>query len=144
MLVCSVSQLRRRASIAADLAETAAALDAPGTGNVVFATLVDDPASVLDRVDAYLGQIMKEVASATATVNAGLTYAARVDEAVTAIALVSGAVPAVITAAVTEAASAVDNVTGSTTATVSFYGVLALDGPIMPANPQPTVIIIEG
>src|SRR5580765_1046228 len=72
MLVCSVSQRGRRAAIAADVAEAAAALDAPGTGNVVFATLVDDPASVGEIVDAYLGEIMLEAASASVIVDAGL------------------------------------------------------------------------
>jgi hypothetical protein len=72
VLVCSVSQLARRSAIAADVAEAAAALDAPGTGNVVFATLVDDPASVGEIVDAYLGAIMLEAASAGEAVDAGL------------------------------------------------------------------------
>src|SRR4029077_12986390 len=85
MLVCNVSLLRRRAAIAADVAEAAAALDAPGTGNVVFATLVDDPASVGDRVDAFLGQIMREAASAADSVSWGITYAAIVAEAASAL-----------------------------------------------------------
>jgi hypothetical protein len=106
VLVCSVSLSQRRAAIAADIAETAIALDAPGTGNVVFATLVDDPASVGDHIDAYLGQIMREAASAAATVNAGLTYAAAVAEAVTAADHASGSVPTVWSAAVVEAATA--------------------------------------
>lgn len=84
MLVCNVIQSRRRAAIAADIAEAAAALDAPGTGNVVFATLVDDPASVGEHVDAFLGQIMREAASATATVNAGFAYAVAIAEAAAA------------------------------------------------------------
>jgi hypothetical protein len=106
MLVCSVSQLRRRAAIAADIAESAAAVDAPGTGNVVFAALVDDPASVGDHVDAFLGQIMREAANASATVNAGLTYAASIVEAVTAADHASGSMPTVWSAAVVEAATA--------------------------------------
>jgi hypothetical protein len=106
MLVCNVSLLRRRAAIAAELAEAAAALDAPGTGNVVFATLIDDPASVRDRVDAYLGEIMLEAASAAAIVNAGVVYAVAIDEAVTAVSAQSVHVPAVLSAAVLEAATA--------------------------------------
>jgi hypothetical protein len=106
MLVCSVSQLQRRAAVAADIAEAATAADSPGTGNVVFATLVDDPAAVGDRVDAYLGEIMRETASAAATVNAGLAYAAAIAEAVTAAELLSGVVPAVLTAAMSEASTA--------------------------------------
>jgi hypothetical protein len=104
MLVCNVSQLHRRAAIAADLAEAAAAVDAPGTGNVVFATLVDDPASVGEHVDAFLGQIMLETASAGSTVSAGLAYAAAIVEAVTAVDVSSAAVPLVVV----EAATATD------------------------------------
>lgn len=143
MLVCNVSLLRRRAAIAADVAEAAAALDAPGTGNVVFATLVDDPASVRDRVDAFLGQIMLEEASAAATVNAGLAYAVRVDEAAFAAELLTGAVPAPQSAAIAEAASAADTLDASKAAGSRFEGVLALDGPII-ANPAPTVIYLDG
>jgi len=71
MLVCSVSLARRQRAIAADIAEAALAADSPGTGNIVFATLVDDPASVGEMVDAYLGEIMVEAASAADTVDAG-------------------------------------------------------------------------
>ena len=64
MLVCNVSMRPQRLAIAADVAEIATAADTLGTGNIVFATLVDDPASVNDNVDAYLGEIMLEAASA--------------------------------------------------------------------------------
>lgn len=145
MLVCSVSLKAPRtgsAAITASLTETATALDSLGTGNVVFATLVDDPASILDRVDAYLGEIMKEAASAAATINAGLVYAVRVDEAVTAREVSSVFTPA--TGAVVETVSAAAVVDATKIAGSRFEGVLALDGPIMPARPQPTVIGIEG
>lgn len=120
MLVCNVSQSARRAAIAADLAEAAAARDSPGTGNVVFATLVDDPASVGDHIDAFLGQIMREAATAAATVNAGLVYAVAVVEAVTAADHASGAVPTVWSAAVVEAATAA----ATQSATASAGGVM--------------------
>jgi hypothetical protein len=106
MLVCNVSLSRRRASIAASVAEVAAALDAPGTGNVVFATLVDDPANVRDRVDAFLGQIMLEAASAAAAVSAGLVYAATITEAATAADTVASVLP--ISGTVAETVSAAD------------------------------------
>jgi hypothetical protein len=108
MLVCNVSLLRRRAAIAAAVAEITAAVDATATGNVVFATLVDDPASVGDRVDAYLGEIMLEAASAAATVNAGVTYAVAVVEAATPTAVVSASfyVPGVFAVTVVETAAA--------------------------------------
>jgi hypothetical protein len=141
MLVCNVSQLARRAAIAVDLAEAAAALDSPGTGNIVFATLVDDPASVGDHIDAFLGQIMVEAANAATTVNAGLVYRVSIFEAVSAADTSSS--PRAIAAAVVEVASAAALVDASTAAGAAFYGVLALDGPIMPTTPQPTVIYIE-
>jgi hypothetical protein len=108
MLVCNVSRRARRAAVAAAIAETASALDAATTGNVVFATLVDDPASVRDSVDAYLGEIMLEAASAAAVVNAGLVYAVVVAEAVTAADVPSATVPAILSATITEAAAAAD------------------------------------
>jgi len=85
MLVCNVAIRPPRTAIAAGIAEAAAALDSPGTGNVIFATLIDDPASVGDLVDAYLGEIMLEAASADTVLDAGLAYAAAIDEAATAI-----------------------------------------------------------
>jgi hypothetical protein len=99
MLACNVSLLRRRAAIAAELAEAAAAVDTLGTGNVVFATLVDDPASVNETVDAFLGEIMLEAA--------------------TAIDTLSATIPAVLAADVAEAATAADAQDGT-------IGVLAI------------------
>jgi hypothetical protein len=111
MLVCNVSLLRRRASIAAELAESAAARDAPGTGDVVFATLVDDPASVGDHIDAYLGEIMLEAANAAATVTAGLAYARAVSEAASAADLLSSSVPIAGTVAETAAGNSTQDAT---------------------------------
>jgi hypothetical protein len=86
MLACSISQRAPRAAIAADLFEVAAAADANTTGNIIFATLVDDPASVDEIVDAYLGEIMLEAASAVDTLSASVpaVLAADVVETVTA------------------------------------------------------------
>jgi len=92
MLVCNVSLRPPRAGIAADILEAIAATDATASGQVVFATLVDDPANVRDTVNAYLGEIMLEAASASATVTAGSAYAAAIDEAVTAAATQNGTV----------------------------------------------------
>lgn len=85
MLVCNVSLRPSRRAIAAGLAEIAAATDNPGSGQVVFATLVDDPASVGEIVDAYLGEIMLEAASAADNVTAGSVFAGAIDESVTAL-----------------------------------------------------------
>jgi hypothetical protein len=106
MLVTNVSLRPSRAGIAAEIVEAGEALDAATTGNVVFATLVDDPAAVRETVDAFLGEIMVEAASAAATVNAGLAYAAAIVEAAAANDISLTSVP--ITAAVTETTTAAD------------------------------------
>lgn len=84
MLACNVSLLQRRAMVVAELAEAAAAVDTLGTGNIVFATLVDDPAAVMESVDAFLGEIMLEAASASDAIDAGLAYTAAIAEPATA------------------------------------------------------------
>lgn len=124
MLVCNVSLRPPRAGIAVEIVEALEAGDATATGQVVFATLVDDPASVRDTIDAYLGEIMVEAASAAATVNAGLVYAVALDEAVIAADVLSGAVPAVISATVTEAASAADAPDATVTASAARSAML--------------------
>jgi hypothetical protein len=85
---------------------------------------------------------MVEAASASSAVNAGLVYRVTVVEAATAADASSS--PQAIAAAVVEAASASALVNASKTAGAAFEGILALDGPIMPRVPQPTVIYIEG
>lgn len=80
---------------AAELTEQVTATDAPDIEHVVFDTLVDDPASANEILDAYLGETMFEAASATDVLTTGIAYSAAVDEAVTAIdaqdGIVSGA-----------------------------------------------------
>jgi hypothetical protein len=94
MLVCNISLRPRRSAIAAGLVETALAMDGLTTGNVVFATLVDDPASVGETVDAYLGQIMLEATSAVDVVDGGFVgiYTGSITEAATAADTLNGAV----------------------------------------------------
>lgn len=75
MLVCNVSLRAPRRAIAADLAEAAAASDASTTGSVLFEALVDDPAAVTDIIDAYLGSITLEAASASDAADATVTAA---------------------------------------------------------------------
>ena len=91
MLVCNVSLRPARGAISATIAEAGTAADVTTVGTV-FAGLVDDPASALDTLDGYLGEIMLEAASASATVTAGSAYAAAIDEAVTAAATQNGTV----------------------------------------------------
>ena len=84
MLVCNVSLRPVRSKIAADIAEVTAAIDATTTGNIEFATLVDDPASVGEFVDAYLGEIMVEAASAADVLDGGFMQAGEIVEAANA------------------------------------------------------------
>jgi hypothetical protein len=119
MLVCNISLRAPRAAISVGIVEAATAVDATATGNVIFATLVDDPANVRDVVDAYLGEIMLEVASADATVTAGIVYGAAVIEEATAIATADGARgPTAIAAAVDEAAAAAEVVDAAITVVI--------------------------
>jgi hypothetical protein len=97
MLVCSVSLRPPRRAIAAELAEATTAADATATGNIIFATLVDDPASVRETVDAYLGEIMVEAASASDTLSSGTVFAADIVEAPTAADTVDATAGAVST-----------------------------------------------
>lgn len=97
MLVCNVSLRPPRRAISSEIAEAATAVDALGTGNIVFATLVDDPASVRETVDAYLGEIMIEAASADAVADAGFFYGATINEAATAADTQSAIIPPAFT-----------------------------------------------
>jgi hypothetical protein len=110
--------------VLAEVAETAVAADSTGAG-MVFAALIDDPASASDRVDGFFGDIMLEAASAADAVNAGLSYLTRVDEAGFAADTLSIVVP--ITGTVTEAATAADlsSTTLATTAAVTETGTAA-------------------
>jgi hypothetical protein len=70
---------------AAELTEQVTATDTPDIEHVVFDTLVDDPASANEILDASLGSLLMEAANASDTVDlAGATYAAPIDEAMTA------------------------------------------------------------
>jgi hypothetical protein len=91
MLVCNVSMRPRGRAVAAELAESAVADDASSAG-VLFPALVDDPASALDTVDAFFGDIMLEAASAADTVVGGFAYDAAVAETTTAISAEDGSV----------------------------------------------------
>src|SRR4051794_11926960 len=115
MLICNVSLRPPRRAISSEISEAAAAADATATGNVVFATLVDDPASVGDIVDAYLGEIMLEAASADTVADAGLVYVATIDEAIFAVDVWGGAVPAVYAGAIIETMTAVDLINANIT-----------------------------
>ena len=121
MLVCNVSQLKRRTAIVADIAEAAAASDVSTQGHVVFATLVDDPANVLDRVDAFRGSILIEAATAASTVDAGLRYISAMAESVTATDTESG----IVVRVVIEAASASDTSSATTSSAAWTPGSLA-------------------
>ena len=126
MLVCNVSLRPPRSAIAADVAEITAAVDALTTGNVVFATLVDDPASVGDIVDSYLGEIMLEAASANAAVDGAISYSygVGIDEAMTALDVLDGSIGAPMSA---EAAAFLARTSGLDTTHTNAYTAL-IDG----------------
>lgn len=94
MLVCSVSLRPKRLVVAAEIVEAAVALDANTIGNIVFAALVDAPAAVDEIVDAFLGEVMLEAATALDTVD--------------------GAIPGFSTGDIVETASATDTQSGAT------------------------------
>jgi hypothetical protein len=70
MLVCNISMRPHHHQVAAEILEAGAAEDVPG-GEVIFLTIVDDPASASESSDAYIGQIMLEAASASDLINEG-------------------------------------------------------------------------
>lgn len=92
MLVCHISLHPQGNTIAADLTESAIANDAATIGTAIFVTLVDDPASVGDTIDAYLGEIMLEAASADVIMDAGLNYISDVVETTTAASTEDGTI----------------------------------------------------
>lgn len=124
MLVCNVSQRPPRRAIAAELAEITAALDDFGTGNIVFATLVDDPASVNENVDAFLGEIMLEAANAVDSISVENIVSAAVNETGSATDTQSSALviatvtwdPATVTSVTMSGGNLVATNTGTTSA----------------------------
>jgi hypothetical protein len=111
MLICNVSQRPVGSQIAADIAEIATAVDASASGFAVFSTLVDDPASVRDTVNAFLGDIMVEAASASDNVLTGLVYIVAVDEGAHAVDTNDGILIYIV--AVVEGATAADTNDGT-------------------------------
>lgn len=84
MLVCHVSLRPPRGAITAELVEATTAADATASGHVIFAALVDDPANVRDTVNAYLGEIIREAASASDSVTTVTSVAGTITETATA------------------------------------------------------------
>lgn len=107
MLVCSVSLRPPRSAIAVSVSEITTAVDAAATGNIVFATLIDDPASVADHVDSFLGEIMLEAASAADSPSAASTYGAAIVENIT---VTDQLLAELVRASMAEAATATDTV----------------------------------
>jgi len=107
MLVCSVSIRQRDVTIAADLVEVATALDDPHTV-MLFGTLLDSPGDAKDVLDAFVGQQIKETATATDSVSVAMAYKIAVLEDTTAVSAVGGLIVPkhVVTATMLEAATA--------------------------------------
>jgi len=117
MLVCSVSLRLRNVTLAADLIETAAALDDPHTV-MLFGTLLDSPGDAKDILDGFVGQQIKETATATDSVSVAMAYKIALLEDTTAVSAVGGLiVPKHVVAATmleTATALATQDATGAT------------------------------
>src|SRR5262245_33583065 len=123
MLVCNVSQRPLGHIIAADLAEAASALDASTIGYVIFATIIDDPGSANDTLDAYSGEIMLEAASAADTVTTVNIYDTDVVAAITTTDAIDASVsPAVTTWNPADVTASILLSNGNLTADVSVAG----------------------
>jgi hypothetical protein len=83
MLVCNISYVPPK-TISVAIAEAVTAASVTTTQNAVFTTLVDDPTSVTEIVDAYLGEIILEAASATDTVSILSVVDTAINEVLTA------------------------------------------------------------
>lgn len=90
MLVCSVVLRPKRATLAATVTETAAALDTLSPG-AIFAILADDPGAASDTVNAFVGQFMIEAANAAAVVDAVAAHPVFVLEEISAAVAVQNA-----------------------------------------------------
>lgn len=127
----------RRAAFTADLVEPAVASDTFGTG-LIFVGLVDDPASVTDHVDAFVGEIMVEAASAASTVTVGVIYNAMVVEEAAAAHTLSTFGTFTYTVAVVESITAV----GSPDAFLSvIYNVSVVETATAVDTPSATVAV---
>lgn len=113
----------RRGAFAGAIAETTIAFDTLDTGSVIFATLVDDPASVSDHVDAFNGQLMVEAVSATATVTVGTVLNAAIVEEATATATYVIILPATYSGTVAETVTA--TATPDASSFVTYSGTVA-------------------
>lgn len=95
MIAGITAQAAAASSLSVGIVETAAALETTATG-VVFDTLVDDPASVGEFLDAYLGEIMLEAASAVDVLTVPMDYTTTITEAATASSTQDGALGAAL------------------------------------------------
>jgi hypothetical protein len=100
------------------VAEVIVAMDTTDIGNIIFATLIDDPASINDTSDAFIGEIMIEAASADTILTVGIDYVAAIDDS-TSVADVFNSSPIGYLATIDEIATANDSsdAAGAVTAT---------------------------
>src|SRR5262245_26438692 len=103
MLICNTSWHPQRAAILADIAEGAFAADVPTSGTALDG-FIDDPASIIDSVDAFIGEIMSEGANADDIISIGAIYNADILEDLTALDIMRD--PGTIIDSVIEVASA--------------------------------------
>lgn len=109
MLACFVCVLPQRAALAVTIDEVTVATDEILAGNALN-NLADEPAAANAVADAFLGELMVEAATATATADAGLFYAVLLDEPAHALDAWAGIYADGIDVDVTEAAAAAEAV----------------------------------
>lgn len=124
MLICNVSLRPPARVLAVTLAEAAAAAD---TASMLVGLLapIDEPVTALETLDAFVGQIMLEAASASDSVQSGLIYAVLLDEPASAADAAGVLTAGGISAEVAEAATADVVVDGAVQVTPASYDGLA-------------------
>ena len=92
MLVCNVSLRSQRKAIAAEIVEIGAAAE-DLLSDAGFGLLIDAPALASEVVDAFMGEIMLEVASANSVVTVVSVYTVASDEGASANDIITVTIP---------------------------------------------------
>lgn len=119
MLVCFVVPSKRTRAIAAEIIEAAGAAADLFT-DAGFERRIDEPADARDTLDFFLGEVLHETASATATQNAALANAVLLDEPATAADVVSATLAVGIGAEIAEPTTAVTTQDATVTSLPAF------------------------
>jgi CTP:molybdopterin cytidylyltransferase MocA len=136
MLVCSVVLRPKRTALAASITEATSAFDAPSLG-VIFATLTDNPGTASDTVNAFVGQMMVEAASAADVVSTGSIQNAAIVEETIANAVAQ--FPFTYASMAAETATAASSQDATVGVIVVVYGA-ALEGVFVDPRPPSTLV----